>query len=114
MLTTITGNSLNEISVMIGSSASGGISACAVSIRSRIFCSASSISTDGSNSIAMMLAPSAEVEVISRTSFNASSSSSSGFVTSVSMSDGATPMYGVVTITSGMVMSGEASRGRLV
>ncbi len=44
-------------------------------------------------------------------SLTPASSFSSGLVTSVSMSCGDTPTYGVVTVTTGMVTSGFASRG---
>ncbi len=105
------GKSLNEISRMSGSSASGGSSDFTRLTRSRTRWMASSITTSGTNSSITMLAPSAEVELIFLRSFRLASSFSTGMVTSDSMSAGDTPMYGTVTITTGTFTSGAASRG---
>jgi hypothetical protein len=81
----------NEISEMLGSSASSGSSGLAFDTWSRTFWSASSITTSGSNSMLTTETPSAEVLFITFTSRRPASSFSSGMVTRPSMSSGATP-----------------------
>ena len=63
------------------------------------------------NSTRIVERPSFETEVICFMSFRDFKACSSGWVTNPSMSAAETPMYGVETITSGMVMSGADSLG---
>ncbi len=69
------------------------------------------MSMPATNSMLMLDTPSREVDEITLTSAMVLSSSSSGWVTRVSMSPGATPPYTVVTMMLGMTISGIDSRG---
>ena len=69
------------------------------------------MSMPASNSTLMLENPSREVEEMVFTSAMVFSSSSSGLVTNVSMSPGATPPYTVLTMMLGITISGIDSRG---
>ena len=111
MLTCMMGNCEVLISMICGSLAEEGSSTLARSTFSRTRCNASVMSMPASNSTLMLENPSREVEEMVFTSAMVFSSSSSGLVTSVSMSPGATPPYTVLTMMLGITISGIDSRG---
>ena len=105
------GNCEVLISTICGSLAAPGSSTLARSTFSRTRCNASVMFMPASNSTLMLENPSREVEEMVFTSAIVFSSSSSGRVTSVSTSPGATPAYAVLTMMLGITISGLASRG---